>query len=44
MYNLDLMALEQVIWIEHGSKQVDDYTFLYGITLGQAFAYIRESD
>jgi len=29
-YNLDLVAVQEVRWVEGGSQPADDYTFFYG--------------
>jgi len=31
MYNLNLVTVREIIWVEDGSQPADDYIFLYGI-------------
>jgi len=42
--NLDLVAVQEVRWVEGGNQPADDYTFFYEkrmliITPGHAFSY-----
>jgi hypothetical protein len=46
--NLDLVAVQEVRWVEGGNQPADDYTFFYEkrmliITPGHAFSYTRVS-
>jgi len=43
-HNLDLVSVQEVIWVEGDSQQADDYTFFHGngmliVSLGQDSLY-----
>jgi hypothetical protein len=48
MYNLDLLAVPNIRWVEGGSQPADDYTIFYGNgnvyhNLWTGLIYVRES-